>query len=383
MRGKSVSWNQQTIKLTLSDAIFLGLRDNRSIRSAYLQRIAEKFDLRVEKERFNPKLTLTGNYGSSRSNQDGRYRTADITPTVTLLSKYGTQFSLSWTSRADNTAPAGSRSTSTSGNDATFSVSQPLLRGGGKNIATASLRLARLAEQANKLKLKATVSDTITQIIAAYNELLRSQEQLKIARDGLERSRQLAEVNKAMIAAGRMAKFEALQTEADSTTQELTVEETSNQLQASRLNLLHLLALDSNTRITAADSPVTRRTEISFGKALSAALEQQPAYLSQILASEQAGINLEVARNNQLWDVSLQASRSRQSTSGGIGSGRNWTNYVGIQANIPIGDLGLKQTEVRAKVDVKNQEIMLADARQNLEIQVDNAVRDLAPRWRQ
>ena len=54
MPGKAVSLNAQTIDLTLGDAVFLGLRDNRAIRSAYLERIAQKFDLRVAADAFNP-----------------------------------------------------------------------------------------------------------------------------------------------------------------------------------------------------------------------------------------------------------------------------------------------------------------------------------------
>ncbi len=69
----SISLNAETIELTLSDAIYLGLRDNRAIRSAYLDRIAQKFDLRVAEDRFTPKLVLSGGYLSSR-NQDDRYR---------------------------------------------------------------------------------------------------------------------------------------------------------------------------------------------------------------------------------------------------------------------------------------------------------------------
>lgn len=68
----TVSLNDRTIDLTLSDAIYLGLRDNRSIRSIYLDRIAQKFDLRVAGDRFTPKLMLSAGYISER-NQDDRW----------------------------------------------------------------------------------------------------------------------------------------------------------------------------------------------------------------------------------------------------------------------------------------------------------------------
>ena len=379
--GKSVSLSGQTVELTLRDAVFLGLRGNRSIRSAYLDRVAEKFDLRVEEDRFNPKLTLNGRYQFNR-NQDDRSNTSQLTPEATLLGKYGTQLSLSW-SQDTNNVKNGVR---TRNQGATFSVIQPLLRGGGST-ASAPLRLARLSEQANKLKLKTAVSDTVMQIIQSYHEVLRAQEQVKIARDGLARSHKLLDVNKAMIEAGRMAKFDAVQTEADSAMQELAVEETANQLEARRLDLLHLLALDSNTRITAVETPAARRTEIGQTRALSAALEHRPSYLSQLIASEQAAISLDVARNEQLWDISLVGSASQSRQSNNIPpeytGNRNWNAYAGVQLGIRLGDLSVKQSEVRAQVNVENQSVQLAEARQALELEVSNAVRDLETRWRQ
>ena len=262
-----------------------------------------------------------------------------------------------------------------------------MLRGAGRDVATAPVRLARLAEQANRLALKATVSDTITQVITAYRELLRAQEQLQIARDALERSRQLLAANRAMITAGRMAEFEIVQTEADVATQELAVEEAANQLDASRLELLRLLALDLRTQIRAADTLDATRIEFGLAQALTAAQEQQPTYLTQLIAAEQAAINHTVARNEKLWDVSLVGGatqvRDRYPGTTGHDTTRSWEGYAGIQVDSPIGDLSRRQAEVRARVAVENQDIRLADARQSLERDVGDAVRDLSTRWRQ
>jgi outer membrane protein TolC len=380
MPGKLVSLSDQVVELSLSDAVFFGLRSNRAIGSAYFSRIAEKFNLRVEEDRFNPKLVLSGRYLTGR-NQDESYSTSELAPQTTLLGKHGTRFSLSWNYQSDD----GGRTGRTRGDGARFSVIQPLLRGAGGNIATASLRRAHLAEQINKLRLKSTVSDTVTQIILAYHEVLRAQEQEKIAREGLKRSRQLLEMNKDMIAAGRMAEFDAVQTEADCVTQELALEETINQLDATRLGLLRLLALDSNTRLTVIDLPVARHTEIGLSKALLVAFEQQPSYLTQLIASEQAAINLEVARNEQLWDISLvgETRQFRTRLPGVSSDNRSWDRYAGVQIDIPFGDLSRKQSEIQASIEVENQGILLADARQVLELEVDNAVRNLGVRWRQ
>lgn len=374
--------NAPMIDLTLSDAVLLGLRDNRSIRSAYLERIAQKFDLRVAEDRFTPKLVLSSRYLANR-NQNDHYRQGEVIPQTTWISEYGTRFSLSWSSQLTQ-ANQGGR---TRNDGATFSVIQPLLRGAGHEVATAPVRLARLAEQSNRLGLKATVSDTVTQVITAYRELLRAQEQLKITHAALERSRQLLAANQTMISAGRMAAFEIVQTEADVATQELGVEEAANQLEASRLDLLRLLALDLHTQIRAVDTLDVTRIEFGLAEALTIAREQQPAYLTQLIAAEQAAINLTIARNERLWDVSLVGGatqiRDQYPNGADYESTRSWEGYAGIQVDIPIGDLSRRQAEVRAEVDVETQDIRLIDARQLLERDVSDAVRNLGTRWRQ
>lgn len=54
-----------------------------------------------------------------------------------------------------------------------FTAIRPLLRSGGRKVASAMVRLARLTQQANRLALRATVSDIATQSFSAYCESLR------------------------------------------------------------------------------------------------------------------------------------------------------------------------------------------------------------------
>ncbi|HCJ6323682.1 TolC family protein [Citrobacter farmeri] len=375
----AVSLNDRTIDLTLSDAIYLGLRDNRSIRSMYLDRIAQKFDLRVAEDRFTPKLMLSAGYISER-NQDDRWRQGNITPTTTLLTPYGTRVSLGWAGRHTRSRDAGR----SSNDGANISVIQPLLRGAGKEIATAPVRMARLNEQLNRLSLKLTVSLTVTRIITAYRELLQAQEQVKIARESLARSRQLVGVNRAMIAAGRMAEFDIVQTEADVASQELALEDARNQLDATRLALLQLLALDLNTPVVASDDLQVHQVEVNTRQAFLQAEASQPAWLAQLITSEQAAIDLAVAGNNRLWDVSLVGGASQvHDRSEHGGASRTWDNYIGVQVEIPVGDLSARQAEVQAQVNVKTSVLRQQEASQQLERDVTNAVRDIATRWRQ
>lgn len=379
---RSVLLSQQQTDLSLADAVYLGLRNNRGIRSAYLQRVAQKFDLRVSEDAFNPKLLLSGTYQANKGSNDG-VRNAMLTPSSSLLGEYGTRLNMAWRQELSNANRAGYYRRD--GLD--LAIIQPLLKGAGWDVTTAPLRLARINEQAYRLNLKANVAQTISDIIGAYRELLRAQQQLAIVEDALKRANALLQVNKALIAAGRMAEFEIVQTEADIASQELGVEEARNQVDINRLSLLRLLALDLSTRIRASDALEAARISIDQQDALRLAQLQQPSYLATLLGSQQADLNLVIAKDQGRWDVSLVAGanqvRNRYDNDGGNGAGRTWDSYAGVQVQIPIGDLSTRQAEVHARVDVENQALVLADARQALERGVNDVVRDLGTRWRQ
>ncbi|MHC8305634.1 TolC family protein [Pseudomonas sp. PB3P13] len=377
---RSAPTSLQSTQLSLSDAVYLGLRNHRGIRSDYLRRIAQKFDLRVAQDAFKPQLFLKGNYERHQGTDDRGQKTS-LSPGVSLLGEYGTRLSAGWTRQMNEAERAGRLRSD--GLD--LAVVQPLLKGAGRDVTTAPLRLAQLSEQMNRLNLKVSVSQAIADIITAYRELLRSQAQQVIAQEALQRSESLLAVNKALIAAGRMAAFDIVQTEAEIAAQELSVEEAQNQVHTHRLALLHLLALDLSTPIRANETLQATRLAVDTQQALSLARAQQPRYLSTLLGSQQADLNLLLAKDQARWDVSLVAGANQVNgrTDRGVGAGRNWDSYTGIQVDIPIGDLSARQSEAHALINVHIEEIRLADARQELERNVNNAVRDLGTRWRQ
>lgn len=364
------------VELALADAVALALRDNRAIRSAYLERIAQKFELRVASDRFAPQLVLNARYLGNRNRQD-RYRQAELAPTASLLTPYGTRLSLDWAyghTRADDAGPRYR-------DGANLLVIQPLLRGAGPAIAGAPLLQAQLSEQANRLALKDTVAHTITHTIGLYRELLRAQEQLRIATDALQRSTQLVEVNRSLIAAGRMPAFDIVQAQAQVASQELALEDSRNRLHASRLALLQALALDLATPLLATERPQAQHLPVDVGQALQQAKGLQPGYLLELIAEQQAHIGVRLARDDQRWDLSLfaGASQARERPH----SRRDWEQYVGLELAIPIGDLNRRQALVRAEVSLAIQQERMAESLQQLQRQVTDGVRETEVRWRQ
>lgn len=374
---------RETLALSLDEVIALAVRDNRGIQTAYLQRISQKFDLYVSEGKFFPKLTFTT--GLLENKVSGlTSRTKDVNTSATIGLPTGTKLSLTTTN--------GLGSSSSNPSTTSVTLAQPLLKNSGLDANTASVRVARLDEQINRLSLKSMLSQTVVQVVSAYRELLRAQEQRTIAEAALQRSKDLYQVNKALISTGRMAEVEIFQTEADVANREVALEETENQIDASRLALLNLLALEPRTPVIAVGAKDIRLRGADLAQALTTALANQPDYLIAQLQSARAKINLDFAKNQQLWDLSLVAGKTlSRGPSGGFGSAdttqtstqKNDTSYAGIQLTIPLGDRSIEQATVRASVDLKSQTLKVHETRQIVEQRIRDAVRNVQTRWRQ
>lgn len=379
------------LPLTLPEAVYLGLRQNSAVRGAYLQRVLDSFNLRVAESLFSPKgvLITSALIDRTGSSRNGELRAA---PTVQLLTPLGTTISFGW--------DVGQRARRQTGNgqvgngmlagssDLTLSVIQPLLRGAGPDVATAPLRQARLEERYNRLRLKSTVANTVTEIVGAYHQFLQARQQIALARTALDRARGLETTNQALIRAGRMAEAELVQAQSTAVNQELAVLQAESGFDAARLRLLGLLALDLNTRIVPSDRLTAEPVRVELETARALAFENRPDYLSQIISNEAAKIGLDVARNQRLWDLTVVAGVSLP------GSGRTGLRASerlpstktdlrgGIQLSIPINNPAIEQQEVQATVGLRQAEVQLDQLRIQVETQVRDGVRDLEASWR-
>jgi len=382
------------LSLSLADAVFIGLRDNRQVKSAYINRIAQKFDLFVVQARFRPTAVLAASGQLSGQSAQTGGSTITLAPTATWLIPTGGQFQFSW-SRTDNRGGVGG------GDNTTTSVSftQPLLKGAGIAVNMAPIRTAELQEKINRLSLKSTVSATVTAIVEAYRSLLQAQDQLVIAEDSLARSRQQLTVNQALIDAGRMAAADIVQTQADIANQQVALLGAQQQRNSAQLSLLTLLAMDLHTNVVAGDTLKAEHVAIDLDHAIAIALDNRMDYLSERLALEQARINLMLAKNNRLWNLAVvgNAQHTAQTLTGptqyvkdpltgnlvaqsvlGGNSGA-----VGLQLSIPLGDFSLRQGEIDASVATHSQEINLEDLRQQVESQVRDSVQAVEMSWLQ
>jgi outer membrane protein TolC len=378
------------LSLSLADAVLIGLRDNRTVRSAYLSRVAEEYDLFVARRRFAPTALIDARTEATR--QDGVHGSStQITPSAAWLVPTGAQFQFVW-SRADLRGPGLRQGTDT----ALLGVRQPLLRGAGLAVNRAPITQAMLQDRIDRLALKSTVSNTVSTVIMAYRTLMQAQEQLVIARQSLERSQGQLETNQALIDAGRMAAAELVQTQANIANQQVTLLAAEQQRNSAQLSLLALLAMDLHTDVVAGDALAPTHVDVDLDAAIATALDNRPDYLAQQSAVEQSRQALLLARNDRLWDLSVDASVQQLTTRGGgvvidpvtgapipaANLPGGTSGVVGVQLRIPLGDYSPRQREIHASTALEIQRTQLDDQRQRVEAEVRDAAQGVELAWR-
>lgn len=376
--------NAKTVKeMSLAESIALALRKNRTIELAYLDRIVQKFDLRVAEDRFTPKPTISSTVKKTSDTTDGVNTFNNISSVSGDISTYlptGGQLDISSSRTLDK--PKDSQ---TSRDDKwKIALTQPLLKGGGLDVPAAPIKIAKITDDINVLYLKTTLMDTVTFVITAYRNFQQADKQVGISRQSLERAREIVAMNKGLIAAGRMAEVEIVQTEADAANREINLLSAMNSVESARFALIKLLDIDKQTRLAPTETLDVTAALPDYEQCKTFAFNNRPDYLSALLNIEMAKLNLVVARNNKLWDLSLLGSYGRNYLSPDPGTGKDIKNWnAGVQLTIPLRDLTLQQKYLTAKIALDKAEISLRKLRDNIEIEIQEALKDAEMKLRQ
>ncbi|MDJ1176428.1 TolC family protein [Roseofilum capinflatum] len=377
---------QKLLSLAIADVVQLVLENNTDIKNAYLDRIAQRQDLAVAEDKFNPDLTprlllnaRRESIGPIITQSEG----LDIGAALNTQLPIGTEITLDWRTRRrlerqyGSTAPFDQRGFN---HEIRLELTQPLLRGSRVDVNRASIDRARLSNQVQILQVKSTLIDRVTEAIILYRQLFQRQEELGIAQLTLENSRRLLEVTEALIQAGRRAPVERIQGEADVANQELRVLDAQNALDQARLELLDLLELDQDLAITAQSPQLEDRPILDVEKLFALALENNPRYLQAQLNQKIANSNLIEAEDERRWNLDLEADY-------------NWlpSNLVETRSDLTLaltlsktwGDLQPEQQFQQSQVDVRKSQNTIEQVYSSLNIDINNHIRDIQLTWEQ
>jgi len=355
------------VVLSLAESVSLALRNSRDVESGYLGRVRDQLALEVAEDEFWPDLTIEG--GPTWTDEGGMSGT--LSSTVGLRLPTGGELSLGWANEGNEDA----------GTSRLFGdVIQPLWGGAGVDANLANLRQARLADQAGDLAFRGRVIDLVTEVIVSHRGLTIAEASLQVAVRSLDRAIEQKRINQRLLEAGRIPRFEAVQSDANIASREVDLASSKLDLEDARRRLLNLLDIDSRATLMVEDVAMPSDITLAHDDALDLALRFRPDFRTAEIDGQAAKFNLASARSQSRSEIDLVAGidHDRPLYSNGTFTAGSETSYrAGFRLNIPFGDVARDQAERLAKLNIRESDIVLKEAESSITIEIANLIANL------
>lgn len=370
-------------QLSLQEAILLALRYNPNIQNAELDRIIQRYQLRLANNEFELQYALsgTGTIQKSTFNGIGNATTHTLlaSPELDLKTKTGTRASLS----IDNNASENNNFNPV----LNFSFTQPLLRGFGRSVNEAALQDAIDNEWLSKLNLHQAVVDQITQVIIAYRALILSGNNLQNQRLQLIEAQKSYEMNEKKIKTGRLEPTGNIQQSYQIESLRLLMEQGENDFKIASQDLLQNIGLDPKMHLSVPSDVILKNIVVpALQESIEFALDHNMQYLAQKMALRADKRAYTVAKNQQLWQLDLTGnvqSGTVNDVTGtnhglrGIYNGNNITEAAQLILTVPLHDLPRRNQLINAKVRLEKNRIDLIAAKRALITNITNTISNI------
>lgn len=386
---------------SMADCIFLTLRDNEIIQSAYVNQIQNQFALRSAEQQFEPQGTIT--IGANRT--DAYIRNGDVTrtwaltgPNLTLNQKLltGGNFTFTWNNNeswVDQTTNGNNSHSSNAGTNLSLAFTQPLLQGAGLEIGTLPLQNARIAYAQTLLNLKNTLISTITTVITNYRSYVSALASFKIQQAAIKRSKREYEHAKKRMIAGIVSRAAVIETETNLANAELSFEQQENALEQARITLLRSMDVDTSIPlIPDMDLDVKVAYLPTVEECLEIAFANSPQYLGQLLNVRTAELGLMQAKNNLLWNLNFTSSITASSSSGpsslqrandSAWSLRNKQLNAGLSLTIPVNNISMDGQYLSARITMRSARIQLRELEETMKANFQTTLIGIKSQMRQ
>lgn len=279
---------------------------------------------------------------------------------------------------------------------AKLTITQPLLRGKGRDIATAPEKIQELYIKNSEENLEFTNSYEILQIAYAYWDYLATYKSLDIYQKNESRVRNMLEITNELVKADKKPASELVQIEADLANQERLTNVAERTFYNAKLNLglavglseveSRLIDIPTNEFPTIENSLYEFEINVDSLKQLSY-VKRADLKVAQY-NYEVAQIELEVAQNNlrpQL-DASLLLNYGGENMGNGIGKalstfsnheGRNLSIGVGLRYSIPINNNLANGNLAKSNVRLNDINVVNNNLKRTIDIRISTVLNNL------
>ena len=402
--------------MSLEDCILTALRNNPRVAADVLTPEIASAAARQASEIFLPRLTASFSKDSLNS---ASYSFIDAAQQI-ITKDTGTSFTFSQFLPTGGRLSAGldsfgqdtNRSFQTInpvyGTTLSFALTQPILRGFGFTASRQQILVARNNAAVSESRFRSNLMDFITDVEDAYWTLVYNLENLKVREESLRLARELLAKNQSELEAGMIPPIDLLSSQSEVAAREAEILDAEALVRNSQdiLRTMVNLPVEKGAPaplIVPADQPDTAPAPVDLEASIQTALANSPDLEAYRVDIRTKAVNLSVARNRLLPNLSLEASYWSPGISGTqivyqdndpltgivvdtIPGGRiqafrdalgftyrNWS--VGLTFEVPLDTVFSRAQYAQAKLNAEQAGLLLRDQEQQTALDVQIAAR--------
>ncbi|MCK4430589.1 MAG: TolC family protein [Candidatus Aminicenantes bacterium] len=407
---------QKEKALSLEDCIVGALKNNLGVAVEVLKPELADISVSLAREKFLPSISFGYNTQNTSSpsfswiDAAGQVETQfnDYSAQISQLIPTGGTFAASIYSYKNDTNRKFQTINPRYGSNLSFSFSQPLLKNFGFKVTGKEIILARNNMEISENQLKIILLDTIYNVEEVYWNLVYSIENLKVKKQSLRLAQDLLTKNRREVEVGTLAPIEILSAQSEVATREADILQAEVLVRNNEDSLMTIINLAAEekvdlVKIIPTEKPSYEEREISLEDALLTGMENRPDLQATRIDIKNKDLDLSVAKNQLLPDLSFQAAYWSPGISGsqllyldnnplsgeivGIIPGgasnalkdafnfkyRNWS--VGLTFSIPINTIFSRAQFAQAKISLEQTILGLKNKEQQAFLEIRNAVR--------
>ncbi|MGH7130939.1 MAG: TolC family protein [Phycisphaerales bacterium] len=392
-----------TVDITIEQVRMSALKNNLDLQVALVDPTIAEQSVTVEKAKFDAVFTpfanfLSANTGATNATSPSFSSTltqGQVGTGLTVPLRTGGRAAVDLIGTASETDPSvpGGGSGQNFNTSVQFSLIQPLLRGAGRDVNTASIKIAGYNEQIVETRTKLRVISELAEADRSYwllyavrGELLVRQQEYEVAKEQLARAERRVraqaapEIEVTRAQSGLAARLQAI-----------IVAENAVLIQQRELKRranIPGLDVDTGSALIPKTEPNLIEYALDSQALVKIALGERMELLENELALLSDAVNIVVARNNVLPGLDLSGSilvggsgDTITNTSTGFFLGRYPTGSIGVTGSIPLGNEAA-EASLRQAVLIRMQRLVTRQAREQTVTQdVLNAIDRLQAAW--
>jgi outer membrane protein len=359
------------IVLNLDQALNLALQTNRNIANSQYGAESQRYSIDAARAVFDLKLIPTTGVSLNGGNNTD-YKIFSTGFQLQKKLEYGTSVSI-----GPQITSTSQQSTQQYTTDMGVTVTQPLLRGMGKDITTDSVQSTEFAYKSSLRNVYQTKVNTVLETISTFYDAVRQEEMLRLYEKMVARLKGHSEIARAKEKVGLATPMDTYRAEIPLKEAEDAMITASAAFQDAKDRLKLILALPQNTEleVTVPEAPAFR--ELSLNDAIDTALKKRIEIEQMNHDMAEAERKAAVMKHNILPELNLVVGYGRYATAETMGqsTGVDLDRYsVSLQAGTDIFRTAEKAAYQQSLISIKT-------LRLNMESRMEDISRQVRKQW--